>query len=548
MSARRARAGDSESFARATEQGEEEARQGQSGLRPVALYVLFAAASVATRLPFLRAEFLNVDEAAHLLGSWELFRGGELYVDFADNKPPLVYVFYATAQLLFGRGILSVRLLGTVALVPLVALAASAFFGHGRRGVAAAFAFLLASAALLASDAHAVHCEHVALLPLAWGIVLLRSPAALTSSRRLFGAGLLVGLATLAKQPAATALGAIATATLLASLRARPRARPRREALTALAKLWAALGAGFALPLAVTAALFASRGTLGSAFFWVWHYNLLHIDNPMPLADKAARLAKMGALVVPSAGPLVIAAVLARRGPPCGHRRRLPVLVAVFTLVPAFLGLRLFGHYFVPFLFALALAAGPFLGARRPLRLRGPLVAFGVVAVATFSVVGRVVHAPDRPISDVSRPVYERIGEVVQSDGRACPGPLFVWGYAPTIYAYAGGQPASRFVVPIDTLTGYLAGNEASVEGRVETRGRIDAAHWDALMADLERRPPAHFVDTAPADLNQWGRFSLDRFPPLQELVREHYHPLATVDGAVIYRRNECAAAVTAAH
>ena len=538
MSARRARAGASESFARVTEEAREETRQGRSGLRPLALFVLFAAAAVATRLPFLRAGFLNVDEAAHLLGSWELLRGGRLYEDFADNKPPLVYLFYAAAQLLFGKGIPSVRLLGAAALLPLTALGASAFFGHGRRGVAAAFAFLLASAALLASDAHVVHCEHVMLLPLAWGLVLVRSPAAWRDPRRLFGAGALVGVAALAKQPAVVCLGALATAALLLACRGRPAGGPLR----AVAVAWAALGAGFALPLALTAALFAREGNLESAVFWIWRYNLLHIDNPMPLADKALRLVKMGALVVPAAAPLVIAALAARGRPPCGYRRTLPLLVAAFTFAPALLGLRLFGHYFLPFLFALALAAGPLLGARGPTRLRAALVAFGVVAVAVFSVVGRVVHAPERAISDVSRPVYERIGEVVHSDERACPGPLFVWGYAPTIYAYAGGQPASRFVVPIDTLTGYLAGNEAAEDGRVDTRDRIDAAHWRELLADLTRRRPAHVVDTAPADLNHWGRFSLDRFPALEELIREHYHPLAIVDGAVIYRRNECGA------
>ena len=37
------------------------------------------------------------------MGSWELLRGRLLYTDFADHKPPLLYVYYALAQLLFGH-------------------------------------------------------------------------------------------------------------------------------------------------------------------------------------------------------------------------------------------------------------------------------------------------------------------------------------------------------------------------------------------------------------------------------------------------------------
>ena len=560
MSARRARAGDSEPFVGETVLDAEETRPGLVGRRAIGLHALFTAIAVVTRLPFLRAGFLNVDEAAHLLGSWELLRGGRLYEDFADNKPPLVYTFYAAAQLLCGPGIQSVRVVAALVLLPLTALAAAFFFGLGRRGVAAAIAFLVASGALLASDAHVAHCEHVALLPLAWSMVVLRSPAALRRRGRLFVAGALVGIASLAKQPAAAVVGAIAVAVLLAEMRSRRELRPsaprgaspgsasaprgpsplRASSPRRILVSWGALAAGFASPIAVAACLFASSGTLRSAVFWVWDYNFAHIDNPMPLADKAARLAEMGALVVPAAAPLVLAALLARRLPPCGHRRRLPLLFAAATFPPALLGMRLFGHYFLPLLFALALAAAPFLGASRPPRLRRPVVAFGLFAFAVFSVVGCVVYAPAAGLVDVSRPTYERIGEVIREDERACEGPLFVWGYAPSIYTYAAGRPASRFVVPIDTLTGYLAGNDAALDGKVDTGSRIDPAHWRDLMSDLERRRPAHVVDTAPADLNRWGRFSLDRFPRLQELVRARYRTLAIVDGAVIYRRIDC--------
>lgn len=567
MSARRARAGDSDPIAPSPDCALARPIARASAVRVGALYALLAVVSLATRMPFLRHPFLNVDEAAHLVGAWEILHGGRLYADFADNKPPLVYLFYAAAQPLSGGGIHAVRLLAALVLSPLTALAASAFFGHGRRGIAAALAFLIASAALLPSDAHAVHCEHVLLLPLAWSVVLVRSPRHAGRAGRLFASGALLGLATLAKQPAAACLLVPLCAALHACRRPPPstataplpppRRAPSPAPSTAPAyPLWpvlrralplcAALAAGFALPLLAAAALFAREGTLGSAIFWIWRFNLGHIVNPMPLADLALHVAGMGALLLPSAGALLAAALLAR-GRASGHRRLLPAVLAAATFLPALLGMRLFGHYFLPFLFALSLAAAPFLGARGQTRFRGPIVAFGLLALAGFTAVGRVVHDPAHPIADVTRPEYEQIGEALRRDPACGDGSLFVWGYAPEVYAYAEERPASRFVVPIDTLTGYLAGNEAAIQGRIDTKARISAAHWDLLMADLAAHRPAHIVDTAPGDLNEWGHLALHRFPRLFHFVRRDYHPFAVVGGAVLYRRNECAPSRAAA-
>jgi hypothetical protein len=538
------------------------------------LFVLLAAVSLAIRLPFVRAGFLNVDEAVHLLGSWELMRGGRLYVDIVDNKPPLIYAFYATAQLLFGQGITAVRLFAAAFLVPLTGLAAAAFFHYDRRGQAAAFAFVVASAALLASDGQVVHCEHLMLLPLAWSLAVLRAPCSVRRGGPLFAAGALVGIASLGKQPAAVCLGVYGLAVLFGQRRAHRlrgakggvvgrRAAARCAGRTAC--LLAALAAGFSLPVLAAAAWFAAQGSLDDVVFWTLRYNLSHVDNPMPLADKAVRVVTMVALVLPAAAPLLAAAWLGRASGACVHRRWILGLFALATFLPAWLGLRLFGHYFLPFLFVLALAAGPFLaaqgssraggfagagtrpseggaiaGARRPALARVAVAVLAGLGLVGMTVASRMVHDPRRTLADVSRPAYEQIGSLVRGDACGRDGSLFVWGYAPTVYAYAGERPASRFVVPIDTLTGYLAGNDASQDGRLDTHGRIHEAHWDRLMDDLESRRPEHLVDTAPGDLNRWGHFSLDRFPRLAAFVQRDYHVYAVIDGAVVYRSNAC--------
>ena len=119
--------------------------------RVLAASAVFVAISIATRFAFLNERFLNIDEAAHLLGARTLLDGDRLYVDFADNKPPLVYAVYALAQLLGGPGLDSVRWFGAIVLVPSIALAALAYFRFERAGVAAGVAFVVASSTLFAS-------------------------------------------------------------------------------------------------------------------------------------------------------------------------------------------------------------------------------------------------------------------------------------------------------------------------------------------------------------------------------------------------------------
>ena len=59
------------------------------------------------------------------MGSWVLLDGGRLYTDFVDNKPPLLYAYYALAQLLLGRGLFGVHAFTAMVSVP----------SHGPRGV-----------------------------------------------------------------------------------------------------------------------------------------------------------------------------------------------------------------------------------------------------------------------------------------------------------------------------------------------------------------------------------------------------------------------------
>src|SRR5262245_27440873 len=167
--------------------------------RVPALLLLFAALSLLTRWLSLRVEILDMDEAAHAVGSWVLLDGGRLYRDFVDNKPPLLYVYYALAQAPLWRGLLALRLVTDLVTVPLTALAASAVFRHDRRGLWAGLLHLLFGSAFLAHDFLAVNAELVLLLPASWAVACVAREGRPPGEGSVFLAGSLLGIATLVK-------------------------------------------------------------------------------------------------------------------------------------------------------------------------------------------------------------------------------------------------------------------------------------------------------------------------------------------------------------
>src|SRR5512143_159983 len=101
-----------------------------------------------------------------MLGAQALLRGGTPYLDVADNRPPLVYVWYALGQALLA-GLSGVRLLTAALVLPLTAFAASAFYRHDGRGAIAGLLYLVYGAAFLAHDMHSASPEVLMNLPVA---------------------------------------------------------------------------------------------------------------------------------------------------------------------------------------------------------------------------------------------------------------------------------------------------------------------------------------------------------------------------------------------
>jgi hypothetical protein len=503
------------------------------------LFSLFVLGSLLTRWLSLVVEILDTDEAAHAVGSWVLLDGGRLYTDFVDNKPPLLYAYYALAQVVLGRGLLPVHLFTAVVGVPLTALGASAAFRHDRRGVAAGLLWLVYGASFLAHDMLAVNAETVLLLPASWAIALVADERRATRRAPLFLAGLLLGVATLVKHQAASWLLALGWAAL--------RARRGDGGSGALSR-GAALVAGFALPLVATWLAFAATGGASDLVYWLVWRNVLYAANPITAAGALERAASYLLPWLLATAPLWWAWSRARPGMD-EHQRRLLDGLVLLALLPALVGFRFFPHYFVPAAFALALGAGPVVArwCERPLAPAGRVfLAWTLVLALGFAGANAWLWLGHSGVYREADPVYRAVADRLEADPCFRDSRLFVWGWAPAFYYEAGlrgARPASRFAVLAQAgLVGYVPGNPDGARRRLGEPAPAPA-HWDWLMADLERSRATYILDTAPAGIYRWDRYPLRDVPRLDRYVAEGYERIDEVLRVRVYRRHGCSAA-----
>jgi hypothetical protein len=498
------------------------------------LFVIFAAASLLTRILTLFFPFFSIDEAAHITGS-RMIENGILYVDFVDNKPPLLYVFYLVCRWVAGDGMAAVHVVTLALVVPLTALLAALRFDDARERAAAGLLLVGSTALFTPGDMLASNCEILMLLPASAAFPLLRRP----SSGRFFLAGVFLGLATLLKQVAG--VWTLSVAALVAVLAVKRQVTPWRAA-----GLLACAAAGFLAPLAATGLVFHSLGAQNELLYWTVVHNGGYASAPMAFGEAAFRFARYFVPFLVVESPLVLLYVRGRSSfaPPA---RVLLESALLLSLIPAFIGFRFYPHYFIQMLLPLSLLAAPGLAKLVEKGARAARL-FGLYAATLFAVVTALTlaaFASGWSKIDVLHPGFRNVAAFVSTTAYCSPGgknvgrrSLFVWGYAPvfyeTLYGECGFLPSSRFVVPQASISGYVPGHAKAGPG-----GLVVQAQRDLLMLDLERNPPAIIVDASPSGFHDWDRYPLRSFPELDALVSARYRLLGRVDGFDVYGREE---------
>jgi len=490
----------------------------------VLLLALIVALPLALYAPFLGNPFER-DEGVYATVAQGLLSGETPYRDLFDNKPPLVYAWYALSFLVLGEHVFAPRLFAAA----LLAGAALALFLQVRLLFTPRVAYLAAALFALSMGVPyvALHANTEALMMLPLMASLLAFTLGMTRGRPAWFllAGGLAAMALMTKQ--------VAVWNLLALLIVAPwwrREQGYSRLQVALPSLYTA-GAALA-----TAALilvpFAVSGALDEFFYANVRYNygyvgvvsyaerLFHVKRALLFA-----LYFLGATAPLVAGSIAGIAFTLRRAlsPPS-------VLALVWAAASALgvsMGGRFYPHYFlqiVPSLaFFSAVALDTHLQALPKLPCRPVLAAAAVLFLVALTTNSLLWLAPRPTEERLSHDVYyqkqwesssRELAQYIAA--RTSPGDRILnYGREAQLYFYADRLPATRFFY--DWAYGY------------------DPGTLNTTIEDLAADPPPLVVDTVLPPLFK----PQDRDPQMDAFLERYYTFTGHVEFADIYSLKE---------
>ena len=488
------------------------------------------------------------DQVWFSLGARTILDGGQLYRDFWDQKPPLIYLLYAIPFALTGERMEAVRvfdLLNVAVAMAGVFFLGRRFFGE-RAGVFAAGLFAFAYLAWTApSDLAETESFMAAPLALAFALYL-PDDARPSAPLRALTAGLLLGVAFAFKAPALLFLLGLPAAEVLL----------RREGS------WSAAGAGkrialalvgFAVVPATLVLYMAASGVLDdfidiernyTAHYNAYRYAPVGVSHIRFLLNGTSDFIMSASfLVVPAVGAALFAFFLPR------HARGVALLALVALLGAATIWWqgKLFSYHWVILLPLLAPLAGHALDQLGGLfaRLPRPLGAWAVLAAALIvlayptlrdtyddyrvltryaggSMSRRDVETHYYPLYAPNRQVVDYVRAHGEPDDK-----IFVWGLWPQVYFWLDRPLVDRFLV-----NSGLRATWAPASWRRE------------LIDDLRSDPPRYFAvaccDDQPylVGTDQTSDEHLrDSFPELRLFLEGNYKLVLTLDLFSLYER-----------
>jgi hypothetical protein len=493
----------------------------------------------SVHLPALTNRSYNSDEAYLATQAQVLNRGGRLYVETVDRKPPVVpYLYAAVFRVTGSDGLLGVHVLAVLASV----LSAWLLAVEARRrcsarvGLYAALLFLAGSAALFAKDVQTANFE-VFMVPTMIASVVL------ALRRRPLAAGVVLAVSILTKQTAMFTLLPVAwilwhatsgllmpvaspevgdtphIGSLAMSRDTRPIDAPSlprgARLLRARLRLLGWLGIGVVAPIAIAAGGFGAH----EFFRWVFTGNEGYLDiKGVFWYSMWLGFFETTIFVVANLAVVVLAARAWRR-------RREDVdlwLWVVAGLVGVASGFRFFGHYYLQLLPPLCLlAAGSMVHTSRRMVMATAAICVGAVVYFAVPPLLGVESQTDRVADALAR--YTRTH--TRPDQR-----ILVWGHLPEVYWLSDRPPATRF-----ETTGFLDGQSGGrPPDRVGARYGAPGA-WDDFDADLAAHPPVLIFELSAADVRNAAYSPPSRFPEFAAFLDREYRKIATVLGVAVY-------------
>lgn len=460
--------------------------------------------SVLTRLPGLvSGRLFNVDEAYLAAMGVTMGRGGSLYVDVVDRKPPVLPWLYSVSETLFGTVDLRfMRLLVVVAVAGtgVVVAALAVRLGASRHGgMAAAALLVLGTAAFPPADGQAANFEVYALLPASAAVLAVVAARGGDRGRRLAlfaAAGVLVGVAGMIKQPFLVMLAPVGWEAWRGS---------RRLADRVVDGVSALVGAGVAM------VLIGLPFGLGGVYRWGWRDTGDYLDGQVGglriLAVFVVVTALFALLHLPALATFWI-----------GRRRLASVdrvlwvwgVAAVIAVVPGF---RFIVHYFQLVVPPLAVVAGVLLTGASATARRW-------VLGTTAAIAGACVVIAALPSADVGRVPPDLVAAVQEHAGPD--DRVLVWGALPELFWRTERLPGVRFL-----SVGYVNGKWADRQHPPPDPEQNPPykERWPIFNKDLREHLPTVVVDMTTSHLDEWTEYAPDRYA-FGRVLHECYKPV----------------------
>jgi hypothetical protein len=463
---------------------------------------LVVGVATVSRVPGLLRPWMERDEAHIAVQAQTLLRGGQLYVDVIDRKPPLVPAIYAAVAWLSGssdlRFVRVLLVLWVAATALVVAAIVRRLHCSWRATMVAALLYVLGTAAFLPRDGQGANFELWAALPATGAILLaLARPDSARRAWLLTAAGALVGIAACMKQPFLITMAPVGIAAF---------GKGRWGGV--LAATAGALGA-----IVVVGGTFGLEGMLR----WAWTENDGYFSGAVLEGRVLAVAVLMTLLFVAGHAPAMWLGVRAR----FHHDRREVVIVVVWLAASALAvvaGFRFLGHYYQQLVAPLCVLAG--VGVDRVSR-RTLTAHLGVAGVAaTVAVVIASAFGPQPMEMTQLRAVIEAHTE----EGE----PILVWGDAPEIYLKTERSVAGAFVQ--STFLTSMGSGRAAVRARLPEEAA--ERRWEVFLADLRAEPPQVVVDMSS---RRRGFEYRPEEVPLGDFLRSHYEFVDTIRGMEVW-------------
>lgn len=484
------------------------------------LLLLLCILPILLFLPAMGAPFER-DEGAYATIAQGVLDGKVPYRDLFDNKPPLVYGWYAFSFAVFGESVWAPRIVASV----LLSLTTLAVFGQAKlvmpRGVAYTAAAVFALSTGLPWVALHANTEAYMLLPLVTSLIAFT--LGLRSGRLWWfvACGALGGIAMMTKQVAMWNL--LALAIVAASWRP-----PDAGSLAVGLRPAMCIFAGATGAIALVVLPFLLNGSAGDLVYANVSYNWLYVGA----VSTAQRFANAGyglLLFFGVASPVIVAGVLGLFA--LWKQRRLPAYYAVAawalgSAVGVATGGRFFPHYFLHLLPALAiLSAVVFYESWQrggPAVVSRPVLAVAAALIVISAGTNAVLYAfPRQAEHVVAQSVYHQkmweehgneLGAFIKR--RTEPGDtIFNLGRESYVYFYADRQPPGRYFY--DWALNY------------------DERNLTELLVDLRAERPKYIIDSALAPL--FEDYDESHPPAVMEFIENNYRYIGQIYFADVY-------------